>query len=148
MAQQQQNEASLLLPSTLDHYWPFIERDMDACPEAWESWYTKETLREEAMIGALQVWAAGSGDRFRFVVFTRVCVFLTGNRLQILFAMGMNIDELLPLIEGVLERFCHMTGCVVAEVYGRAGWERKLAPLGFKKTSIILTRPVVKQGVH
>ena len=71
---------------------------------------------------------------------TSVCDYDRVKILQARMLAGDGMDEWLSLIEGKLEEIAKDNQCSGVELIGRKGWIRKLAPYGWKESSVILEK--------
>lgn len=141
-------EVQRLLGEALLYYWPQITREMDRVPHTWDRWWTKDALLEGASCGVFQVWAAGTKEQHRIIFVTQVGVYPAGNILQGIMIFGRDLEGCAPISIAVMERFARQMGCASMELTGRVGWEKVLAPYGFKKRAVLLTRDIVDHTVN
>lgn len=126
----------------IEAYWPSIQEQLEFIPHTWTH-MTLESMRERALGGALHIWGIGKEDGpVKLVVMSQFALYDVGLMLQVIHAFGEGIDEFLPQINAVMEKYAHDNGCLRIEVLGRRGWIKKLAPLGFEVDCVILTRKV------
>lgn len=134
---------ALLTPPYFDFYWPKISEELDHIPHVWSQWWTKEALFTAVLERRMEVWAVGPKDMFTVILFTQVLNYPASRVLQVFLAFGRGIDEVLPTLDATLDRYASIQGCTSIEVIGRDGWEKKLQSVGFKPSSIVLSRPVI-----
>lgn len=138
----------LLEGSTIAAYWPHIEDMLDRVPHTWPN-RTKESFLHDAIGGKLQIWCVGSYDRVRLVLFTQIAVHPATRVLEVIWACGAGMLETAGIaVDGSLEHFAELQGCSRIDVIGRSGWEKILAPWGFVRTAVILSRPVSNRSVN
>ena len=140
--------AGLLSVEEFDHFWPDIEKMMDLVPHTWPD-LTKESIVNQVLEGKMQVWGVGD-TAIKMVLFTQVATFPARRVLQIFWGAGQGriFEKAGDSVESVMEYFARSQGCTRIDVIGREGWERILAPRGFKRTSIILSREIVRSGMQ
>lgn len=142
-------EVSLLEPPYFDFYWPHIAKELDRVPHIWADRWTKDFLYEAVIAKRMQVWAVGPKEAFNLVVFTQIAMYPVGNSLQLLLAIGNSLTECLPVLDATLEQFAKLQHCTSAEVFDcRGGWGPMLKDYGFTRHSVVLSKPIVNQGVH
>jgi hypothetical protein len=139
-------EAVKLEPEDFLSLWPLIEVELDRVPHIWQDYWTKEFICKMVAEEVWHVWGFGPPDSIRVIVFTQISMYPAGAVFQAFLAFGNSLDDALPVMEATFERLCQVTGCRVAEVLGRPGWERKLC--GFERTGVTLRKRVMRQGVH
>jgi len=134
--------AEMLDADKILHYWPNIIKMLDEVPHTWEKNFTKEFFLQAALHEKMQIWAIGDGS-IRLIIFTQIAVFPVARILEVIWAAGIGVlDTAGPVVDGALEHFAVSQECSRIDIHGRGGWERILAPWGFKRTSVILSRPV------
>jgi len=146
----QRPRVSLLEGDEFMRFWPDIAQMMDSCPETWEQFTTKEAVEEGALQGYLQVWGIGDEEEIRMVAITQVAVFPSTRVLQIVWAAGRGkvFDFAGDVVEYTLDYFAKTQRCSRIDAIGREGWIGPLKKHGFKKASVIMSRPVVHKGVQ
>lgn len=120
-------------------YWPHITREMDRIPQVWDTWWTKEALLQQILCGGMQLWGVGPPNQLRLIAITQVNTYPANRILQIVLVLGNSLHESAPVLAATLQKFAHLQGCLIGEVVGRPGWEKFLAPHGFRKTAVVLT---------
>lgn len=137
-------EAHLLDADTIKMYWPQIVGMLERVPHTW-SVYTLESLYCRALNGDMQIWVVGR-DSIVMVVFTQVATYPAKRLLEIVWAGGNKvIPDSLPILDATLERFAELQKCDEMLVLGRSGWERVLKSIGFRRHSVVLSRPVASR---
>ena len=63
----------------------------------------------------------------------------TGEVVMEAWLAGGRLDEVLAMVPA-LEQRARFSGCTIAQVVGRAGWVKTLAPHGYKQEAIILRK--------
>lgn len=136
---------SLMEPERFTHYWPHIEQMLDRVPHTWED-LTKEAIYSRALSETLMVWAVDDGDLIRVVLFTQVANYAAGRVLEVIWACGGDghLERALDAVDTIFEEFARMQDCRRIDVLGRGGWERVLHGRGFKRSAVVLSRPVVE----
>jgi hypothetical protein len=138
----------LLTNDEFEHYWPEIEKMLDALPHTWID-MTKDSIVSRVFNGSLQVWVMGERG-IQMILFTQIAVFPRGSALQIIWCAGEGLDyeKAGPGVEAALEFFAKTQGCKRIDVIGRPGWEKVLASWGFRRTEIVLSRPVADESLQ
>lgn len=122
-------------------FWPHISEMMDDVPHTWRYW-TKDYVTASVEMGSLVTWVIGPPPDAIFVFFTQIAQYPVGKALTIPWGAGTFREDMLPLLDATLTQHAQMNDCFEMQVMGRAGWEKPFEPIGFKKTTTILTRPV------
>lgn len=140
-------EMWMLDRNQLDHYWEGICKSLDRVPHTWED-FTKEFFYEAAKREHMQVWVIGD-PAIRLVLFSQVANYPARRKFEILWAYGSGIiREAAELVFATLSRFAATHNCAIMHVEGRLGWERALAPYGFKRRGAVLTYALVNERLH
>lgn len=138
-------EIFLLDLKKVEHYWKDIEASLDAQPELWDKWFTKESLFERIQTEIIQVWTVCEKDGpIMAVFFTQILIADIGKILQVFWMRGTMPDGAVKCISLALDRFGQHHGCVRLAVIGRKGWERMLRNFGGVVDSISMSRPIEK----
>jgi hypothetical protein len=136
-------EVFLLSRGQIEHYWPQIEGELDAAPELWQSWFSKEGLFARMLDKMIQVWTVCEAEGPICAVFlTQILVTDTGKVLYVFWMRGHLLDGALKCISLSLDRFAAHYECSRITIMGRKGWERKLQGLGMTFEGVLLSRPV------
>ena len=132
----------------IEHYWPHIEISLDAAPELWSKWFTKETLLHRAYQGRLQVWVICNekDGPINTVFFSQVMNTDVINFLHIFWMWGQGSLGALKCAALAVGRFARHTGCEEVLVTGRPGWVRIFKDaFGAEFRSVTVAFPVPKQ---
>ena len=131
-----------------EKWWPDIAREMDTISHLWDIWWTKESLHDSVLCGAVQCWGAGTDDNLELLVFTMLNAYPSGNILRFALIFGKHLDQYLPLLDATFEDFARQVGAKMMQVDGRAGWEPRLRKLGFGRRQITMFRDVPDTRRH
>lgn len=138
----------LLEPVKVVACWPQIEDMLLRVPHTWTQ-HTVEGLLQGAAQGRIQVWLVGSFEQVNLVMFTQVAVHQTMKVLEVFWTMGLGMLKVAGVaVDGALEHFAAEQGCSEIRVIGRGGWEKILAPWGFKRIAVVLSRPVIERSIQ
>lgn len=137
-------EAAVLTPDQVGQYWPNISNLLDAYTSLWEGSYSKDAILARAISGQLQFWLITEGDnKVKMFFTTQVTELFNGKKvLQIVWGIGEEVIENLPLLETAFDRFAQSMGCDTIEVSGRKGFERAFKKIGFEFQCVTLHRAV------
>ncbi len=138
---------ALLTADEFVRFWPQIDAMLDTVPHTWKHW-TKDFIYQSVMNTTMQVWCVGPNHTATCVFFTQVAILPATRVFGVVWSGGEFRDETIPLLETAWEGYAREQDCTEVAVYGRVGWESKLKPLGFKRESVVWTRPVVNRKVH
>lgn len=128
-----------VLSNAIDEIWPHVipllERALAFDDDKYDVQFIYNALKETSM----QLWVVFNrrGELKAFCI-TRIDIYPKGNRLNIMFAAGMDVYRWVHLTEILLD-FATCNNCKKVEIYGRPGWEKLLGPLGFKKIHTVLS---------
>ncbi len=102
---------------------------------------TVESLLRDLRDGRLILWLVRDDDRTVAVVLVALqTIDATGWKRAVIHAyVGEQGMEALPLL-GEIEDWARRSGCDEIEVFGRTGWRRALAPMGYAEDATILRK--------
>src|SRR5512139_745818 len=136
-------EVFLLDLKEFEHYWPDINESLDASPEIWNKWFTKDAIFDRIMKETIQVWMVCEKDGPIHAMFmTQVLIADIGRILQVFWMRGRLPDGAVKCISLALDGFGSHHGCVRLAVVGRKGWERMLRNFGAEVEAVALSRPI------
>lgn len=130
-------------------HWPSIRQMMNLIPHTWPD-ITQDSVEHRALGGQLQVWGVGGEDAINMVLFSQITVYSSGRVLEIFWGAGTGNIHLMAgdVVDYTLDEFAKIQECHRIDIVGREGWERILKPRGFKRTAIVLSRPVIHRGMQ
>lgn len=135
----------LLDPKQVEHYWKDILESLDAAPDLWDKWFTRDSITERILSNFIQVWVVCEpAGPIRALFLTQVLCADIGDVLQVFWMRGALPAGAVKCISLALDRFGAHRGCVRLSVVGRKGWERVLKDFGAEVESIALSRPIEK----
>lgn len=135
-------ECQLADESTVQRHWPNIVEMMERVPHTLPN-HTPETLFEMAMNRLVQVWLVGPPDKITLVIITQVSTFPNARTLDVIWGAGEHSLASGPIVDAMLENFGRACGCNRLDVpWARLGWEKIMAPYGFKKMAVVLSKPI------
>ena len=104
-----------------------------------------EDVREAIRAERAQLWLAFRNAGWIATVVTEVQRYPQKSVLRFWCLEGSGVKENLAL-ERVFEPFARRCDCDQLEIIGRAGWERILRPMGYRRQSTVLVRDLEAQG--
>ena len=123
-------------------FWPQINEALEAQPELWNSFYTKESLIDGLVKEEFWLMAAAKNDTIHILTLCAVHSFPAGARLTSFWMYGEGLEEAAKLMDAFLENFAQAAGCSWIDGYGRKGYERMLKPYGYSFVRLHVARPV------
>ena len=81
----------LLSNEKFELYWPDIELKLDTVPHIWDCWWTKESIREQTLVGRFQCWTVGDANEVSGVVFSQIIHYPAASILQVFLAFGLGM---------------------------------------------------------
>lgn len=134
-------EVFVLNATQLEHYWPRIEAELDAEPDLWSNWFSKEGAFARLLGGTLQAWTVCETDGpIHALFFTQMSMGEEGTTLQVLWMRGELPEGALKSISLALDVYGYAHGCKRIAVLGRPGWARVLRDLGGKVDYVQVSR--------
>lgn len=89
----------------------------------------------------MQLWAARNHEKILAVMLTEMRTYPQYNVARLIGINGGDMREWVGHMPQV-ERWAKIQGASVLEATAPAGWERVLKPYGFKKTHVVLEKPL------
>jgi hypothetical protein len=132
----------LIQGEKFEHYWPKIRDMMKLVPHTWEGTLTLEGTYLRGQDGGIQVWGIGTPDAIRMVVFSQIARHDAGTILEVFWGCGEGMLESGPIVDACMERFAQVCGAHRIDVVGRHGWEKIMAPYGYKKIAVVMSKAV------
>ncbi len=130
-----------LAPPSLPDRWEKVRGLVaSACARSGGKYAAVDVLRL-ALGGAMQLWAAMDGDAAKAVAITEVTAFPRRLVCRVLACTGEGPESWLGHLAAI-ETWARAQGCTAIEPVARPGWERLLKPLGYRKTHVILEKPL------
>lgn len=123
-------------------FWPQIEEELDAQPELWNTYYTKESLFEKIVEGHVHIIACAKDDIIVLLAMCAVVEWPACRRLQVFWMAGEGLEEAAVVLNYSIENFAAMTNCQFIDGYGRKGWERFTKRFGYEFVRIQVSKPV------
>ncbi len=130
----------------VDVVWEEIVPLLEPALEVEGSLYSPDDIYFKLAAREMQLWVAYL--RKKLVVFgiTTIRIFNTKKIATLVYVGGKRRDEWHHLLQHI-HSFARVHGCDEVEVCGRPGWERILEPEGYKKVSVVLRKPIPKEGI-
>lgn len=136
-----------LPPHTIDTLWPMVAKRLEPVIKRLNGRITARNLYEAISGGRWQCWTAWEGNECLAAVVTRIETHASGMKtLEALVASGDHREKWQYVAVDKLTDFMRAEGCSLFEIHARPGWERVLAPKGFKRTHIVLELEVAPYG--
>lgn len=122
-----------VLAENVDLYWPHIRAWVAASVRDSASAHKAEDIYREIAQRRMQLWVIWAANcRITGVIVTEVYDTAAGMTCALPVAGGEMMQESLPVLK-IIEKWAKEQGCVRLRGEGRAGWERALKPLGWRK---------------
>lgn len=122
-----------VLAENLDLYWPHVEDWIVAALEDTRNTWTVSDVYREIGERKMQLWVIWAvKERPTGVIVSEVYDTCVGMTCALPIVGGEMMSESLDVLE-TIEKWAKEQGCVRLRGEGRAGWERALKPLGWRK---------------
>lgn len=122
-----------VLADYLNMYWPHVKGWVAEAVRDSASAHKAEDIYREIAERKMQLWVIWArDDRPTGVIVTEVYDTAAGMTCALPIAGGELMNESLDVLQ-TIERWAREQGCVRLRGEGRAGWERALKPLGWRK---------------
>lgn len=137
---------TLLHPKHLDSAWPVVAPWLIQAIGNEDSWGQIEEIRSGIATGLMQLWVVQEKQRGDLLAVFVTEPQIVGNihSLVIRWMGGREIDRWLENI-GVIERWAMRQGFAKVEIWGRPGWSRRFAHLGYREDFRVISKMVDKE---
>ena len=133
-------KVSLVPANAVTNVWDKIEELVDkVIPYTYGRMIAADVLHN-LIINHYHLWIIEKEDTIKAIAITEFMKYPRKTVLLINFISGDKLSEWIEELDRVLVKFSKETGCDFLEACGRAGWERKIAKLGWKKKFTIVER--------
>jgi hypothetical protein len=134
-------ELQLVDPAKIAIEWSFLLEQLTLAPDLWDTFYTVEDIRTGLEENRFQLWIARDTKQRLFWGLSEVWTRRDGrNVLVVWWAQGVKLLANMPVVLELLSRVARSMNFAAVTVRGRKGWERALAPHGFKFLRVEVTR--------
>ena len=126
-------------PAALPELWPSVAPFIAlGCAQSNGRFLPQDIVKAVAA-GDWQLWAAEKDGAVEAMLLTRVLVYPRLKSVEMLSAIGRERRDWTPFIAEI-ETWARANGCALMEALARPGWERVLAPYGYRKTHVLLEK--------
>ena len=133
-------KVSLVPANSLTKVWYKIEELVDkVIPYTYGRMIAADVLHN-LIINHYHLWIIEKEDTIKAIAITEFMKYPRKTVLLINFISGDKLSEWIEELDRVLVKFSKETGCDFLEACGRAGWERKVTRLGWKKKFTIVEK--------
>lgn len=127
-----------LRPEDVAEFWGDIE-GMIADASARNSNYTADDIRKGAIERRYQIWIAIDQGDVRALAVTTVKRYPLRRVCSIMICTGKGREDWLQLLEQI-EEWAKNNECAAVEPVARPGWQKVLAPKGYRMTHVVLEK--------
>lgn len=124
---------------TIDDVWNDVAPMIADVARRGGNCWTVDSIRERLIAGTMQLWVATVGERFGGIVVTDVHPSSAGKTCSMPIIWGDALHEWIDRLDAI-EAWARDAGCVRLEGIGRDGWQKPLAPYGWRKTGIVIEK--------
>lgn len=124
--------------------WSWLEDAMAEVIEERGEELTTQYIKEELLIGELQLWICCISEQILGWAITSVVTYPNVKRLRFLLLGGFGMDMWLKQID-VVEQWAAKMGIKEAEAWVRPGLRKKLEPYGYGKAYEVVTKSIEKR---
>jgi len=133
-------KVSLVPADAVTKVWDKIEELVDkVIPYTYGRMIAADVLHN-LIINHYHLWIIEKEDIIKAIAITEFMKYPRKTVLLINFISGDKLSEWIEELDRVLVKFSKETGCDFLEACGRAGWERKVTRLGWKKKFTIVEK--------
>ena len=104
---------------------------------------TEHSTARNIISGKWQLWTYWKNQKYRALAITQIIICDSGIKaLEGIICTGEDKELWEKYIPETLTAFAKAEGCKIFEMWARPGWEKALAPIGFKKTHVLLEKEI------
>ncbi len=127
-------------PRNIPDIWPTIRERVASCCGRSGGKYEPVDVLLNFLGGRMELWLVlDEADAIQALVITEIVAYPRIRVCKLLACTGEGAPQWLDLIEKI-EAWAKARGCGAMEPICRAGWERRLKPLGYRKTHVVLEK--------
>lgn len=148
-AEEHKKQIQLLLtsPDLLPKVWPHVLPLLEEGSEAWEEYFTLESLYANIASGRFQLWTLNDADEFFAMMLTETIMFPKTSVLNMVLACGSDVEVWFDFLD-CFEHMAASWGISKVKIYGRKGWKKILESQGFREERTSLVKDIKPTGVH
>lgn len=121
----------------VDRVWSDARKMLEKALKYAQNRYDADSIYKAVKSREMQLWIICSNKGMQGAVITEIINFPLKKILSISFLAGVDFDKWSHNWSTIRD-WATENDCSAVRIFGRAGWEKKLGSLGFKKTSIVL----------
>lgn len=126
---------SAMAPDVVDR----VEADIRAALE-YGGDFDVDDVREMVAKRDWQIWIVTEAGRHAGVVITHVAIRPTAKVCEIVLLAGIDAKRWMGRAEDAVAGWARELGCVAMEAAGRLGWERRMAPKGWRRAAVVIRK--------
>lgn len=107
--------------------------------KGWSGKFEPEDIYDACAKGDFQCWAWIVNDKALGVLLTRITAYPRAKVIELLGLAGPDRRDWLHELARI-EAWAISQGCTMEEASGRSGWEEVMAPHGFRKTAVMISK--------
>lgn len=131
----------------IDEVWPEIEPMLEEAIKYSDGKFTAKCVKDALTTKEMQLWVAvNKKEKIQAFAVTQIVNYPAKRVMIIMFASGSCLEKWLHFIH-ILKNYAEYQDCRSIEIYGRKGWEKKLAPYGYQTIHSVY-RLELKGGYH
>ncbi|WP_461521442.1 hypothetical protein [Porticoccus sp.] len=113
----------------VDQVWEFVAPQIERVLKRFDMGYGPEHVLARLKNRDMQLWLCGDMEA---ICVTEIMVFPHFKTLAIQLTAGHGMSKWLPALAETLRAYAQHHQCKYLEGYGRKGWQKALAPYGYK----------------
>lgn len=121
--------------------WPEIEPFLEALAANGSGRYKTADYVRALALRDMQLWAARDENKVLAIMLSEMRSYPHANIMRLIGVNGGDMSEWVGHMPQI-ERWAKIQGASVLEACAPMGWERVLKPFGFKKTHVVLEKPL------
>ena len=126
----------------VEEIWDFIKDLLLYALKYSDNKYTIDDILHHILQRNMQLWVIEDNDHaIHAAIVTQIVQYPNKKVMFILLVAGVKFDDWSHVLHNFI-LFAKDHQCDAIQGYGRAGWERRLAPLGFKKIHTVFSYPI------
>lgn len=123
------------------HWLTALGTQIDAALSRGIRLYSLTDIKALLLSGGMQLWIGWDDEKVRVIVLTQIMCFPQAKLCQIPLCTGNGLEDWVGNL-GQIEAWAKSVGCIGMRDLARPGWEHVLTPLGYRKTHVVMERPL------
>lgn len=129
----------------VDASWPWLNALFEAGPEEYKDDRHRAIVKLQLIQQKLTCWIVTDETELVMAVLTELRDNEFDRSVYVVWGLGKRMEDYFPLVMSALEDYAVSLDAVRVHIEGRLGWERWLAPYGYKRVAVVFRKDVKRQ---